>query len=62
MRVLPNLLTVLEGVKKVYFGCKNDKFGGCGSVLSVNSVEYVVCVVAGTQADTLSKRRHSTPQ
>lgn len=30
---------ILVGVKKVYFGCKNDKFGGCGSVLSVNSVD-----------------------
>ena len=25
------------GIKKVYFGCANDKFGGNGSVLSVHS-------------------------
>ena len=24
------------GVKHVVFGCRNDKFGGCGSVLSVH--------------------------
>ncbi|KAJ5076901.1 tRNA-specific adenosine deaminase 2 [Anaeramoeba ignava] len=26
----------LLGVKKVYFGCANDHFGGCGSVLNIN--------------------------
>ncbi|GMH11003.1 hypothetical protein Nepgr_012844 [Nepenthes gracilis] len=25
------------GIKEVYYGCRNDKFGGCGSVLSLNS-------------------------
>jgi tRNA-specific adenosine deaminase 2 len=25
------------GIKKVFYGCANDRFGGCGSVLSVNS-------------------------
>ena len=24
------------GIAKCYFGCRNDKFGGCGSVLSVH--------------------------
>ena len=24
------------GIKEVYFGCGNDRFGGCGSVLGVN--------------------------
>ena len=24
------------GIKAVYFGCENDRFGGCGSVLGVN--------------------------
>ncbi|KLO09930.1 cytidine deaminase-like protein [Schizopora paradoxa] len=24
------------GIKEVYFGCENDRFGGCGSVLGVN--------------------------
>lgn len=24
------------GVKHVVFGCKNDKFGGCGSILHIN--------------------------
>ncbi|KAL4265427.1 Cytidine deaminase-like protein [Pleurotus pulmonarius] len=25
------------GIKRVFFGCENDRFGGCGSVLGVNS-------------------------
>ncbi|KAH9853402.1 cytidine deaminase-like protein [Lenzites betulinus] len=25
------------GIKDVYYGCANDRFGGCGSVLGVNS-------------------------
>ncbi|KAL9252031.1 tRNA-specific adenosine deaminase TAD2-like protein, partial [Drosera capensis] len=25
------------GIKEVYYGCANDKFGGCGSVLSLHS-------------------------
>lgn len=25
------------GIREVYFGCGNDRFGGCGSVLGVNS-------------------------
>jgi tRNA(Arg) A34 adenosine deaminase TadA len=28
------------GIRKVYFGCGNDKFGGNGSVFDVNQ-EYV---------------------
>ena len=24
------------GFKAVYFGCKNDRFGGCGSILSIH--------------------------
>lgn len=26
------------GIKEVYYGCANDKFGGCGSILSLHSV------------------------
>ncbi|KAG1746525.1 cytidine deaminase-like protein [Suillus paluster] len=25
------------GIKEVFYGCQNDKFGGCGSVLGVNT-------------------------
>lgn len=33
------------GIKKVYFGCKNDKFGGNGSIMDIhkgifNSIPY----------------------
>lgn len=30
------------GIKGVVFGCSNDRFGGCGSVLSVHSGRYVL--------------------
>jgi len=33
----------LLGIRKVYFGCRNDKFGGCGSVLSRHEPRYA-CV------------------
>ncbi|KAI0643642.1 cytidine deaminase-like protein [Trametes meyenii] len=26
------------GIKEVFYGCENDRFGGCGSVLGVNNV------------------------
>ena len=29
------------GIGKVYFGCHNDRFGGCGSVLNLNEAKYV---------------------
>ncbi len=25
------------GIKEVFYGCENDRFGGCGSVLGVNN-------------------------
>lgn len=27
----------LQGIKEAYYGCANDKFGGCGSVLSLHT-------------------------
>ena len=30
----------LLGIRKVYFGCRNDKFGGCGSVLAQHTGRY----------------------
>ncbi|KAJ0681913.1 putative tRNA(adenine(34)) deaminase [Helianthus annuus] len=26
------------GIKEVYYGCANDKFGGCGSILSLHTM------------------------
>ena len=28
------------GLKKCYFGCRNEKFGGCGSILSLHEGHY----------------------
>jgi tRNA-specific adenosine deaminase 2 len=30
------------GVKRVFFGCRNDKFGGCGSILRLHVGKYEV--------------------
>ncbi|KAM0062022.1 putative tRNA(adenine(34)) deaminase [Helianthus debilis subsp. tardiflorus] len=32
------------GIKEVYYGCANDKFGGCGSILSLHTMS---CEEAG---------------
>eukprot|EP00611_Tribonema_gayanum_P023921 TRINITY_DN5135_c0_g1_i2.p1 TRINITY_DN5135_c0_g1~~TRINITY_DN5135_c0_g1_i2.p1 ORF type:complete len:217 (-),score=26.78 TRINITY_DN5135_c0_g1_i2:2317-2871(-) len=29
------------GIGRVYFGCHNDRFGGCGSIVSVHEGRYV---------------------
>lgn len=29
------------GIKRCVYGCNNEKFGGCGSILSLNEKEYV---------------------
>ncbi|KAI5077883.1 hypothetical protein GOP47_0007707 [Adiantum capillus-veneris] len=31
------------GIKKVFYGCGNDRFGGCGSVLPIHSVGCGPC-------------------
>lgn len=33
----------LLGLQKVYYGCSNDRFGGCGSVLSVHNSGCGTC-------------------
>jgi tRNA-specific adenosine deaminase 2 len=33
----------LLGFRKVYYGCTNDRFGGCGSVLSLHSDGCAPC-------------------
>jgi tRNA-specific adenosine deaminase 2 len=38
------------GIKEVYYGCGNDRFGGCGSVLGVNEA----CVQASNLNFNLS--------
>jgi tRNA(Arg) A34 adenosine deaminase TadA len=32
------------GIKEVFYGCGNDRFGGCGSVLGVNEESVNVSV------------------
>ena len=46
------------GIKKVYFGCHNDRFGGNGSILSVHLDPYTGDVRTGksiTTSSSLSK-------
>ncbi|KAF8029378.1 hypothetical protein BT93_E1929 [Corymbia citriodora subsp. variegata] len=35
------------GIKAVYYGCANDKFGGCGSILSLHSSSSEACISNG---------------
>lgn len=30
------------GIKRCVYGCNNEKFGGCGSILSLYTKEYVI--------------------
>lgn len=36
-----------KGIKRVYYGCGNDRFGGCGSVLDVGLMASASSVVGG---------------
>lgn len=29
----------MVGIKRVFFGCKNDRFGGCGSLLHLHRLD-----------------------
>lgn len=29
------------GIKRCVYGCSNEKFGGCGSILSLYKKEYI---------------------
>ena len=34
---IPDMIfSLMEGIKEVYYGCGNDKFGGCGSILPLH--------------------------
>ena len=34
------------GIKEVFYGCGNDRFGGCGSVLGVNERWYHITMIS----------------
>ncbi len=37
------------GVKRVVFGCHNERFGGCGSVLNIPALQVYVDDVTGRE-------------
>ncbi|GKV00317.1 hypothetical protein SLEP1_g13028 [Rubroshorea leprosula] len=37
------------GIKEVYYGCSNDKFGGCGSILSLHSSDSETLISGNPQ-------------
>ena len=41
------------GIQEVYYGCGNERFGGCGSVLGVNeeSVPLLISLFLHVKAD-----------
>ncbi|KAI5995535.1 cytidine deaminase-like protein [Pisolithus albus] len=45
------------GIKQVFYGCENDKFGGCGSVLGVNApsvTSFLFILLLPTSSSDLS--------
>jgi tRNA-specific adenosine deaminase 2 len=44
-------------VRHVYFGCKNERFGGCGSVLDVHSDASLPDPILSTFPETLDSNR-----
>lgn len=47
----------LLGIREVYFGCSNVRFGGCGSVFSVHSDSYIQGDVLNVYPSTLNAER-----
>ncbi len=37
VRHICSIFLYVYRIKKVYFGCANDRFGGCGSILSLHA-------------------------
>lgn len=46
------------GIKKVFYGCGNERFGGCGSVLDVHEGEYLPKEVAGLECEVVKEFRN----
>lgn len=42
---------ILAGVKKVFYGCGNERFGGCGSVLPVHQELGGLDCISGVLAE-----------
>ncbi|CAJ1946888.1 unnamed protein product [Cylindrotheca closterium] len=47
------------GIKRVIFGCKNDRFGGCGSLLHLHRKEESLCESSANQSLDYSKQSSS---
>ena len=45
------------GIGKVYFGCGNERFGGCGSVLNVHSGHYLPSSIPPLNCEVLPEFR-----
>lgn len=48
------------GIKEVFYGCENDKFGGCGSVLGVNARSVVAMLFFDSELDQSRQREASS--
>jgi tRNA(Arg) A34 adenosine deaminase TadA len=49
--------STITGLKQVYFGCYNERFGGCGSVYSIDQryALLMCCATHATQANTVTQ-------
>lgn len=50
------------GIQEVYYGCGNERFGGCGSVLGVNEESIPLLIaLSHVKTDDLSDSAWITP-
>lgn len=44
------------GLRSIYYGCSNDRFGGCGSVLNLHEESHCVAGILKEEAIELLRR------
>lgn len=49
------IFNLIVGIGKVYFGCRNERFGGCGTIKDINIHAMTYANFAPFEANILSK-------
>ncbi len=50
----------MVGIRRVVFGCKNERFGGCGSLLHLHKAEESQNTINSTSPKTTSETHSSS--
>ena len=50
----------MVGIRRVVFGCKNDRFGGCGSILHLHEPEEDDTVQPATDSTNRTEKNSNT--